>query len=251
MIIDPRTGSEDLARPLAALGVPVQLMQLEFGDAAWLGLGPGKRQVPVGVEVKKLGDLLQCIRDDRYVGHQLKGLKETYEVRHLLVEGLVTAGEERELLTFKKGVWRRPYEGSTWMYEAFRNWTLTQQYRSGIHVDFTPDRRGTVAWLAGCFHWWTEKTYEEHRSHEGLYFKPMVPGDNSDIMDPITDQTMRRMLVAQGIMRGVGYEKAKAAAERFRSVEQMYWADEVEWRNVPGFGKKLAAQMFKAFRVVE
>ncbi len=251
MIIDPRTGSGDLVEPLKQFGVPAEAATLEFGDAAWVGRGPKQSLVTVGVEVKKLGDLLQCIRDDRYVGHQLKGLKELYDVRHLLIEGIVTAGSQRELIAFKDGKWKRPYEGSTWTYEAFKNWTFTQQYKSGIHVDFTADRRGTCAWLASAYTWWTAKEYEQHRSHEGLYFKPLIPGD-IDPFDMPSELTTRRMLTAQSVIgKGVGYDKARAASEKFKSIEQMYFASESEWATVPGFGKKLAAQMWRAFREVE
>ena len=72
ILIDPREGSKDLL-PLMPLGL-AHLSALPYTDACWNGLGPGGAAVIVGVERKRVGDMLACLKDGRFVGHQLPGM---------------------------------------------------------------------------------------------------------------------------------------------------------------------------------
>jgi len=242
LALDPRTGSGDLLRGLELLKVPVVTEILDFGDARIIGRGPGERPVLVGVEIKKLSDLLQCIKDERFTGHQLPGLRAAYEVPVLLVESGMTAAGSRQLLAWNgRNLAEVP---SRWTFEAVEHFLFSMTYRAGLIVDHTLDRRGTAAWLAAQWSWWTDKAYDEHRSHLGLHAQVRIPAD-ADTLDLalMGRRERRRMLVARALADGVGYEKARALAEGFRSVRAMVNADARELETVEGIGRKLAARI--------
>ena len=93
ILIDPRAGSGqadrggDLLPYILAQKVKAEKSQLPFGDAAMEGNGP-KGRINIGVERKRLGDILQCIDDARYSAVQKVGMKAFYDVSLLMVEGV-------------------------------------------------------------------------------------------------------------------------------------------------------------------
>jgi ERCC4-type nuclease len=266
--LDPRVGSGDLDAPLRQLGVEASVQPLPFGDVELIGRGPGERPVLIGVEIKALGDLLRCISDKRYVGHQLPGLLARFNLVYLLIEGVMTAAETRELLRLKRpgfmgsalpaegrdaGTWMAaPFGTRPWRYEDVVSWLMTQENKSRerddqaeLRLAFTADRRGTAAWLAALHHWWTSKAYEEHRAHRGMHLKPLA-ADPLSAWDPEKQAELDRAYTATTLCTGIGEEKALAAARHFKSKRAMLNAPASEWEKVPGFGPKLARRVVEA-----
>src|ERR1035437_1169131 len=68
ILIDKRIGSADLLAPLQAAGFDAQLVELAFGDLAFEGKGPNGTTLNVGVELKRLGDLVSSLRTGRLAG---------------------------------------------------------------------------------------------------------------------------------------------------------------------------------------
>ena len=249
LTVDPRIGSGELLPDLQALGLTAELAHLDFGDIQCIGRGPEERPVLIGVERKTIGDLLRCISDKRFVGHQLPGLLASYEIIYLLVEGVITAGRKKELLILKdRGRWdfEAPSWGErTWKYASVMGWLMTLENRAGVRVIWSPDRRSTALWLAELETWW-QQPWESHRSHLGMHHKTLVGSDN-----PLEDfEVTRKMKVAAAMMNGIGFEKAKAASDHFPSVESMLLAKEKDWLAVPGWGKKLARDFVNAVKEV-
>lgn len=250
VLVDPRSGSGDLVRPLQALGIPARYpdpragegCELEFGDVQLVGRGANDRPVLVGVEVKTLSDVLQCIVDRRFSGHQLPGLLASYEERWLLIEGVMLCDKTRELYIARVDH-RPPIRAAKgekpWQYEAVQSWRRSVE-RAGCKTDNVPDRRSVVAWIASLYHWW-QKAPEDHQAMFGVRLK-----DLSCAGDPIADyiaEASPKMRVAASVISGVGSIKAAAAAAHFRSIRKMANAEVEAWREVPGFGKRLADAM--------
>jgi ERCC4-type nuclease len=101
ILVDQRTGSADLEPQLKALGLPTELMFMEFGDIAWTGRGENGTAVQVGIELKKLPDLLTSLRDGRLPNHQVPGMLKkpegAYDYGWLIVEGKWRKGPLGEL----------------------------------------------------------------------------------------------------------------------------------------------------------
>lgn len=239
--LDYRVGSGDLAPSLKQLKIPVEVTKLEFGDAAVVGRGPEGRPVLVGVEVKKVGDLIQSLRDYRLTDHQLPGMMACYEKVHLLVEGIWSSSPRGELLA-TKGVELAPppFGEHPWSYQEFANRLNTLKYRHGVVVDYTADRRGTAAWLAALWHWWRDKPWEAHESFLGMKEKTLEASD--PLMAAVAPPCIK-MRVAAALLKGIGYHRARAIADYFPSVRAMMNAEVKEWAKVDGIGTKIAARV--------
>ena len=128
MRIDSSAGSKDLIEPLKRAGVPVEAATLQFGDVEIIGRGPEGRPVTVGVELKRLSDAFQCLRDGRFAA-QLRGMRETYEVSWLLLEGRFQKDKRGHLQVFSKNRWQKAHGAVT--YQEFAAWLQTMMMRGG------------------------------------------------------------------------------------------------------------------------
>lgn len=237
-------GSGDLVAPLVQLGVPARAEPLAFGDVQVTGRGPGDRPVLIGVEIKAIGDLLRCMTDLRFAGHQLLGLLPAYEVPFLLIEGVMTSSPTRELLILKNGHWEvAPFGSRPWRYEDVESWLVSMR-RTGLQVVYTADRRGTAAWLSALWSNWS-KPWEEHKSHLGIYMKPLdaeaAENPLAVVVEPVTWKMKVAAALGGSTDGGMGIKRARAAISFFRSVRRMVNASEADWRKVDGIGKRMAA----------
>lgn len=244
MLIDDRDGQERLPALLKPLGVPTCIDRLEYGDIQFLGNGPDGKPVMVGVELKKLADVLQCIHNGRFSGHQLPGLLETYDVPWLLIEGDYRPN-------WKDGTIQMEYEknGRRWwgtcylgrrafMYRELESWLVTLQMKTKVRVWRTKDREETARWVSTLYHWWVDKEWDEHISH--LQF------DESRDAMLLRKPTLLRRVAAQ--LPDIHWVRSKAVAAHFASVDTMINAEEAEWKRIDGIGKGIAAKVYRAIR---
>jgi ERCC4-type nuclease len=254
--VDPRIGSGDLVEPLQKYGVPAKLEHLEFADVEIIGRGPEERPVPIGVEIKAVGDLLRCITDERFVGHQLPGLLQRYEIVYLLIEGALHTFN-KDLVYLKHGRWANPPWGrKAWSYEGVWHWLMSQENctrKEGLgelRLIQTADRLGTAAWISALYAWWNSKSFEEHRGHLGLHKKSLQRIGSED--DPVgAFVATRKMKVCAQITNGIGFEKAYAVSKHFPSIKRMINAPVEEWEKIEGIGPVLAARLVAAIEKEE
>lgn len=236
ILVDKRVGSGDLINVFTRGSA--QLTTLEYGDCAFLGIGPEGVPVRVGIEIKALGDAAQSIRSGRFAGHQLPGLLAQYDRVYVVLEGAYRPGPEGELETFTKGHWQTgSWGGCGWMYNELDGWINTVSIIAGVTVKRTMSRRETAAVISGLHYWWTNKSYEKHRSHVGF------------------DESGRPTLLKPGLVRRVaaelplvGWERSSAVADEFASVLAMALADESAWLKIKGIGKVIAHKVVEAIR---
>ena len=65
------------------------IVRMDYGDAMVTGNGPCG-QVDIGIERKRIGDLVNSITTGRLSGHQLPGLLAQYYKVYIIVEGMYT-----------------------------------------------------------------------------------------------------------------------------------------------------------------
>jgi ERCC4-type nuclease len=225
MRIDTRAGSVDYIAPLARAGVPVSGAKLAAGDVEIIGRGLKGRPTLVGVELKKWGDLLQCLRDGRYADQQKK-MRAAYEVRWLLVEGEVEVGKDG-VLWWKSGEhWR--HDGGHTIQEVTA-WLFTQVMCGGTLLWQSPSQSSSVDWLRFLWLWWTAKDYDEHKSHLEWYIPPAL---GTWISPPTPVQQVARVLP------GIGSTLCALLSEEFPTPECMMELDPDRWTRVEGVGKK-------------
>lgn len=238
MRIDPRAGSGPLYPLLVHRGVKgAELGQLAYGDVEIVGNGPDGLPILVGVEYKKLPDLIQCMETGRLTGHQLPGMTETYDVIWLLVEGIWRENLSTGLIEVPEGrSWRSLRTGRGITSSALEGYLMTLQQKLGIKVMRTGVVSQTVDWLYQLNRWWTGKEWEDHRAH--LTF------DNSAAIAHLTRPSLIRRMAKE--LPGVGYDRSGHVAAHFTSPVAMVLADEREWASIKGIGKETARRVVRA-----
>lgn len=237
MRVDIRAGSNDLIPLLRRRGVrDVEPATLFFGDIEITGRGPEDRPVSIGIEHKKLPDLLQCIDNGRFVGHQLPGMLDIYEVNWLLVEGIWRERPDG-LIEVPRGAGWQPIRtgmGSA-MAATLQGFLMTMEQKVGLKVMRTGTCMQTVDWLFHLNRWWTAKEWEEHRAH--LAF------DNSQAMALISRPSLLRRVAAT--LPGIGMGRSGPVSRKFSSVVDMALAGKEEWMGIVGIGKTTAERVVR------
>lgn len=225
IIIDDR---EDARLPieLRRFDVPIHSLRLDAGDACWTGFGPSGN-ILIGFEHKRLTDLIDCIKDRRFSGSQLIGMRRTYDRIELVIEGLWRPSAS--------GVIECPNGGQTWHPLYFKSEAITYAQVDG-YLQTLSECGDVRIWRTGSlietahvyisrYRWW-QKPYGQHHAHDQIYS-----------IDPAA-QRQGRMIVHHGAPPPVvihaaqipGIDsKAWDVGEQFASVEEMASADVERW----------------------
>lgn len=244
--LDSRVGSKHLLRPLTAMGLPAGLTGLDFGDIAFDGKGPDG-SVPVGIELKRLDDLIGSLTTKRFQTHQLPGMLKTYKWPILIIEGQYRETHEGLI---EKGVtfgsrlnWMR--HRSTMTYQRLEGTLLTLTFCTGFRVIKTLDTQDTARTVARLYRWW-QKDWTCHQSHKvGSKGGPAQEG--AMLRDPWFNRDQYFVESVAFQVPGLGAKRASAAAHYFGSARRMAWASPKTWEKVPGVGKVLAKSAHEAF----
>ncbi len=232
VIVDDRKGSGEVAPILRGLKVPVVVQRIDSADFAFEGQGP-KGACLVGIERKKVGELIQSIQSGRFEGEQLpKMMREYNEHIWLIVEGLWKPTPQTGVLEEAvRGGWRDLRMGAGgFAFCQLDNFLTSVQARIHLKVKYANTVEDT-AWIVKGMWQWYRKPWGQHRSGliiynppppAALFFKP----------------NLVRRVASQ--LEGIGWEKSAAVATKFASVLDMVVATEREWQTVPGIGQGLA-----------
>lgn len=245
MLVDAATGSNELAAPLAKLGLPVEVCHLDFGDIAFMGRGEHGAPLYVGIEYKKVGELVGSLTTKRFQGHQLPGLAVGFDRRYLLVEGVWTHNERGQVVVPSK------FKSHEWMVMkgaplavTFELETFNITTRGGCEVHPVNTRKDTLRWLLTCYRYWTDKDLDEHKSHLAIYTPDMDKG----LLTPPSDFRA----AVKVLLPGIGY-KASGIVEQWcnsswrvlMSKRQDDWA-ELAIPDAKGNTKRLGEKRAKA-----
>ena len=237
IFVDRRIGSKHLSHHLKGSGIPVVLKTLDFGDVAFNGKGSGGKPWRVGIEIKKLPELLEPSRS-RFVGFQLPGLMRSYECVVLLIESLWKPNKDG-LLEVPKGSGYAPLQlgNKPVTYHEWDQFLLTLSMKTGITVISARGVSETVARIVSLYDWWAVKGYDKHASHQGFYREPKPTGAEKPSM----------LAEMANHLPGVGWTRAHAISEFFdHSVEHMLYSAEGAWTEIPGIGEDLAKKIYRS-----
>lgn len=216
-------GSAGLYEDLKKTSLSLKIERLDGGDLMFLGNGPDGKEVTVGIEFKKIRDLLSSLRTQRLQGHQLFEL-QAYDFRFLLVEGEYRHDEDG-LVTLRSGFrdWK-PAPGRFRAAELDKT-LLGLVLRAGIIVKETHTRRDSIRWIESTYRNFTDGAWDDHSSHIGVYRPPAL----------VRPSEFRNFLM--GIPH-VGHKTSKAVEAFFRSPRQAIAARAATWAEIDGVGKK-------------
>lgn len=235
--IDPREGSRDLAAPLRALGLTVELRQMEYGDVAFTGHGP-HGPCRVGIEYKTLSDLLGSMRTGRLAGHQLPGMAKHYQYVFLLIRGTWREGANGMVEEPVRGGWREVRLGTTtYDYRELSGFINTLEILCGVRVRRCGNNGEVYSAIKSLYNWFG-KPWEDHGSHQTLFTAP-----NPGAAFLYKPSLLRRVAKE---LPGVGWERSADIAKHFNSVVDLCCAGAKELEQVPGIGRGIARKIVAA-----
>lgn len=239
ILVDYHKGSIELMSLINGYGVKAERADLKFGDFMFEGNGP-RGIMGVGIERKSLHDMLNCIDDAHYSGHQLGGMAKMYGCSILIVEGLWRPHDGNGLLMEgfvnkeSKLAWGFCRPGSaTVMYSKIRRYLFSVSLANVI-VCYTRDQAHTAYDITEWYHYF-QKKWSEHTALMQLQ-KPNLPylmGKPS---------LVRRWA---NELEGVGVTLSEVAEKRFERPIDLANSNIEEWLEVPGIGLKTAASIVK------
>jgi ERCC4-type nuclease len=225
--------------------IPATEQRLDFGDCMFEGYGENGHCL-VGVERKKLQDLINSMRDRRLAGLQLAGMHRAYDYSFLVAEGIWRRGQNGEIEELRGRDWRTFYTGRTpVMYRQLMSFLTTLELKGGVMLRRAERPTDTAGVYADLWHWFNDKEWREHTSHDQIYAAISPPQRSGKVGFSSKEPSVLWKMAAQlpGIDR-----RAEAVADHFKSVLAMASADEKEWRKVPGVGKIIAQSAVAVIR---
>lgn len=248
LLIDDRGHNPPLIPYFKPFGVEVESTIMDSSDIFFVGNGPSGN-VNVGIERKRIADLVNSIRSERLTGFQLDGLLE-YDLPALIVEGICRPGRGGELETLQGSGFRPLYTGRQMMlYREISNLLVTLQLVCGVQVIRTGGAEETAAFVSGLYQWF-QKDWDQHKAHKGIYApvaeNPKLGGNGKVRL--FTKRPKPSLVVKMASQLPGVDQKAWLVGERFKTPLEMVVASEVEWREIEGIGVKGAKKIVEALQ---
>lgn len=230
---DKKKKNLDLVQHIVRQNVPVETTYLPFADAAIEINGP-EGVALVGVERKRLHDMLNCVEDGRYNAQRI-GMKLEYPVSILVIEGHWKPHDPEGFLMegFQGGMtwgFMKP-RGNRVLYAKLYRYLFSVAL-TGVIVQYTRDPFHTAFNLTEI-HGWGQKRWDDHTALQEIQ-KFALPTLN------------RRPTLKQkwaNAIEGIGVKKWPFVDRQFRSPLAMAQADEKEWLRIPGLGIRSAQRI--------
>lgn len=245
IFVDRDQWSVNIAEYFHQWGVPYRIGHLKFADAMFAGNGPDG-EIAVGIELKTISDVLDCITSGRFAGHQLPGLARNYNMVWLIIEGQYFCDPKTGMLMRMKGRQYVPFEvGSRrYMYRDLDEWLVNMETNGGVRTRRTLTRRESAQVISDIHHWW-QKKWTEHHAH--LVFHDAVPVNGEILLQPGLVRTIAADLPH------IGWKKSQAVADKFsqpgltnrEALIKMLSAPQDEWQQITGVGKGIASKVDK------
>ncbi len=237
ILVDSRIGSSEVLPYIKKCGVPAIETMLDFGDFAIEGNGPDGK-IMIGIERKRLHDMLSCIDDSRYAAHQRPGMMAAYSKSFLLVEGHWRPHDRDGTLMegFRGGsVWGQcKYRSSRTMYSKLRRYLFSISL-SGVVVIYSRDIVQTAIDICEIYHYF-QKPWEKHTSLLELQ-KLAIPDVTGA---PSLCRKWANALTNIGAKYSIEAEKVFG-----RSAIKLAKGSEQDWLRIPGIGVATARNVIK------
>lgn len=287
IVIDSR--EHGIFDELKRFDVPVCEQEMQFGDAVFDGHGEGEDGKPchvtVGIERKRLGvenkristDLINSMQDRRLSGKQLEGMRKAYDWVYLFIEGMWRATTTGDIEVSEDGRWWKPLYNHNGGRERTHRIShrqvmsyITTLELKGVTsagnrfvVRRTLNMRETAAQYVDLWHWFNDKKWADHTSHQQLYAPaPEMGGGHGNgrrggkvaFSDPEAAFLAQYGPQAVACWRmaaqlpGIDSKRAAALAIHFRTVERMCCAGPGEWQRVTNIGPRIAEAAAKLIR---
>jgi ERCC4-type nuclease len=221
--------------------------RLLCGDICFDGQGP-KGISSIGIERKRLGDMLNSIRSGRYSGGQLPQMLNFYDHSYLFIEGYYRCGYDGSLEQLQTRAHdMAPALGGGWVpmrlgsqiirYTELDHFICTLQSKTPVKIRTSINPHETCAQIISLYTHYLEP-WDSHHSHESLH----VPQS----LVTVGKAGLVRKWAAD--LSGIGWQRSGAVAVKFRTGLELASAGPEEWATIPGIGKTLAHRAFDQIR---
>lgn len=241
ILADTAVGSAELAPLIRAQGVRCDTQPLSFGDFCFEGYGPEGR-TGIGIERKRLHDMLDCIDDARYTGHQRIGMRHMYQFSILTIEGLWRPHDESGELM--EGFYRDGklswapcrYRNGRVLYSKLRRYLFSVSL-AGVVVTYTRDPQHTAADTVEWFHYF-QKPWKDHTALLAMqkFSLPQLPTLNEK-------PSLCRRWAAD--LEDIGLVKSEAAERLFKRPIVLATAEVEDWAELAGVGIPTARKIVR------
>jgi ERCC4-type nuclease len=239
LMVDGRVGSVELYLPLKRmLPGKVEKFSLPAGDFTFDGNGPGDTIAAIGIERKRVSDLMNSIRSGRLSGEQLVAMSQVYQFVYLVVEGLYRPSEDGFLQVFQgKRGWTDLVLGKQrFLYAELDGYLTTLELNAAVMVRRTASAHETCIQIVDLYRWW-QKDWDRHHAHEAIKHQEGVTQNRASLI---------RRVAAE--LPSVGWVRSGAVEKSFGSVKDMINAGEREWMGIEGIGKGIAKKVVGEIR---
>lgn len=216
LFVDYREGSKELIDPLLKRGLPVERSDMDSGDIAFIGRGEGGEPVWVGIEHKKMSDLIQSLRTGR-LNEQAEKMQRDYRFRYLLIEGQLRFGPQGHVLR-RVGRYRddwKPMPGNMRIGELLKR-LATLHLMTGLTPIWSETQANSLKHIEMLYRVWTDTDLDAHKSHMALH-EPRTA-------IPISEQ---RAVLCR--LPGVQLKTSGVALKKFKSVRRAMNGTVREW----------------------
>ncbi len=238
-------GNELLQPIIRKLGIACESADLPYGDVCFEGNGP-KGPVTIGIERKTLHDLLQCIDDARFSGHQYVGMLKLYSkgCAYVCLEGLWAPGNGNGydgmlMQGFRGGQSWGPLKNNSrrpTLYSKLFRYVMSMQL-SGVIVTQSNDLYHTAYNICEMYHYF-QKKWNQHTS--------MLEVAKIAIPTLAGKPSLARRWASE--ITDIGVVHGMAAESLFKTGHAMANSDESDWMSIPGIGAVTAKKIVKEIR---
>ena len=224
---------QEMVDLIRRFGVKAELEELPYGDYCFEGFDT-KGGITIGVERKRLHDMLTCIDDSRYAVHQRLGMKGLYHENWLLIEGTWRPHDPKGILMESRdgcSWWECRPGGRPVLYSKLRRYLFSIS-RSGIEVMYTRDMTHSAYDLCELYHYYQKKDHTSLVTKQQMNI-PAFQGKPS---------LVRRWAEE---LEGIGPKKAADAAKLFHTPQALANSEVMEWLAIPGVGVKTAEDVVR------
>ena len=233
--VDDRVGSRELEKPLRALGCSTRLERLPYADFAF----QSHDGLPIGIELKAIGDLLNCIESRRLTDHQLPGLLSYYSRVYLIVEGMYRPSSDG-LLEIYRGSWSGAPSGRRWMYASVDNFLTSLEEEAGVKLRRTSTRAETAFCIKDLWGRWQKREHSAITTHTGVETPEIAIGPRPLLVHRWSKE-----------LPGIGVGKFGGVARHFGTARALALAGPEEWQGIKGVGEKTIAKIQEALDGLE
>jgi ERCC4-type nuclease len=249
ILVDGREGSRELTSRLGGDCLECLLNNAAgeaVGDVAFHGNGPDG-DIAVGIEVKRITDLLTAETNGRLAATQLPRMLDYWDITWLLAVGEYRRDAEGQLSVrradkFGHERWASYRVGSRpvpWGYlEAF----LCELQEVGVRIKQVRDYDEAAEWVRVLYRWW-DKPWTKHKA-----MRKLDSSRSGELLLPGLDVNTEQAVRTYATFPSLGFERALVAAHYFPNIRAAVNADIREWTEVYGVGKVIARGIIRAVK---